>query len=106
MISLEDHIEKALKGQINDLKDYPDMAAEVRQAHQLVEHHLSDPRAIADRRKAGGVTETAKRAGAGGAGVGAGGVDPGPTQGLPKNLRGDYTPPSPPTIRYPRLYTP
>src|SRR5215212_6007961 len=105
MISLEDHIEKALKGQINDLKDYPDMAAEVRQAHQLVEHHLSDLRAIADRRKAGGVTETVKRAGAAVAGVAAGVIDLVRTEGLPKNLRDDYTAFSLANIGYVMLHT-
>jgi ferritin-like metal-binding protein YciE len=105
MISLEDHIEKALKGQLSDLKDYPDMAAEVRQAHQLVEHHLSDLRAIADRRNAGGVTETVKRAGAAVAGVAAGVIDLVRTEGLPKNLRDDYTALSLATISYAMLYT-
>ena len=57
MISLEDHIANALKGQISDLNDYPDLGAEIRQVHHLVEHHISDLRALAERRKAGGITE-------------------------------------------------
>lgn len=105
MISLEDHIEKALKGQVTDLKDYPDFGNEVRQILRLVEHHLSDLRALADRRKAGGVAETVKRAGAAAAGVAAGVIDLIRTEGLPKNLRDDYTALSLATISYAMLYT-
>jgi ferritin-like metal-binding protein YciE len=105
MISLEDHIEKALKGQVSDLKDYPDFGNEVRQVLRLVEHHLSDLRALADRRKAGGIVETVKRAGAAAAGVAAGVIDLVRTEGLPKNLRDDYTALSLATISYAMLYT-
>ena len=105
MISLEDHIEKALKGQVTDLKDYPDFGNEVRQILRLVEHHLSDLRALADRRKAGGIVETVKRAGAAAAGVAAGVIDLVRTEGLPKNLRDDYTALSLATISYAMLYT-
>jgi len=105
MISLEDHIEKALKGQVNDLKDYPDFGTEVRQVLRLTEHHISDLRALADRRKAGGITEAVKRAGAAVAGVAAGVIDLLRTEGLPKNLRDDYTALSLATISYAMLYT-
>jgi ferritin-like metal-binding protein YciE len=105
MISLEDHIEKALKGQVNDLKEYPDFGNEVRQVLRLTEHHLSDLRGLADRRKAGGITETVKRAGAAVAGVAAGVIDMVRTEGLPKNLRDDYTALSLATISYAMLYT-
>ena len=105
MISLEDHIAKALKGQISDLNDYPDLGAEIRQVHHLVEHHISDLRALAERRKAGGITETVKRAGAAVVGVAAGVIDLVRTEGLPKNLRDDYTAFSLATIGYAMLYT-
>jgi ferritin-like metal-binding protein YciE len=105
MVSLEDHIAKALKGQISDLNDYPDLGAEIRQVHNLVEHHISDLRALAERRKAGGITETVKRAGAAVAGVAAGVIDLVRTEGLPKNLRDDYTAFSLATIGYAMLYT-
>jgi hypothetical protein len=91
MLALEDHIEKAIKGQLSDLKDYPDVVTELRQAHRLIEHHISDLRALSDRRKAGGVAEAVKRAGSAVAGVAAGVVDLVRTEGLPKNLRDDYT---------------
>jgi ferritin-like metal-binding protein YciE len=105
MIALEDHIEKALKGQITDLKDHPDFVNEVRQIHRLVEHHVSDLRALADRRKAGGIAEAVKRAGSAVAGVAAGVIDLVRTEGLPKNLRDDYTALSLATISYAMLYT-
>jgi ferritin-like metal-binding protein YciE len=105
MIALEDHIEKALKGQLGDLKDYPDFVNEIRQTHRLVEHHLSDLRALADRRNAGGIAETVKRAGAAVAGVAAGVIDLLRTEGLPKNFRDDYTALSLATISYAMLYT-
>jgi ferritin-like metal-binding protein YciE len=105
MLSLEDHIAKALKGQINDLKDHPDLAAEIRQVHHLVEHHVSDLRSLAERRKAGGIAEAVKRAGAAVAGAAAGIIDLVRTEGVPKNLRDDYTAFSLATISYAMLYT-
>ena len=69
MLALEDHIEKAIRSQLTDLKDYPDVVTELRQIHRTIEHHISDLRGLGDRRKAGGVVETVKRAGSAVAGV-------------------------------------
>jgi hypothetical protein len=91
MLALEDHIEKALKGQLTDLKDYPDVVTELRQVHRQVEHHIADLRALSGRRNAGGVAEEVKRAGSAVAGAAAGLVDLVRSEGLPKNLRDDYT---------------
>ena len=91
MLALEDHIEKALKGQLADLKDYRDVVTELRQIHRRVEHHISDLRALSDRRNAGGVAEAVKRAGSAVAGAAAGLIDLVRSEGLPKNLRDDYT---------------
>jgi len=91
MLALEDHIEKAIKGQLADLKDYPDVVTELRQIHHQVEHHIADLQSLSDRRKAGGVAETVKRAGSAVAGAAAGLVDLVRSEGLPKNLRDDYT---------------
>jgi len=91
MLALEDHIEQALKGQLTDLKDYPDVVAELRQIHHQVEHHIADLRALSDRRNAGGVAQTVKRAGSAVAGAAAGVLDLVRSEGLPKNLRDDYT---------------
>ncbi|MBA3892511.1 MAG: hypothetical protein H0X69_02290 [Gemmatimonadales bacterium] len=105
MLSLEDHIEKAVRGQIEDLKDYPEVAAELRQIHRQVEHHISDLRGLSDRRQAGGITETVKRAGSAVLGAAAGVIDLVRTEGLPKNLRDDYTAFSLASIGYVMLHT-
>jgi len=105
MLALEDHIEKALKSQLSDLKDYPDVVTELHQAHRTIEHHISDLRTLSDRRKAGGVVESVKRAGSAVAGMAAGLVDLARTEGLPKNLRDDYTAFNLANIGYVMLHT-
>ncbi len=91
MLALEDHIEKAVKGQLSDLKDYPGVVTELRQIHRKIEHHISDLRMLSDRRNAAGVVEAVKRAGSAVAGAAAGLIDLIRSEGLPKNLRDDYT---------------
>jgi ferritin-like metal-binding protein YciE len=105
MLALEDHIEKAIKGQLADLKDYPDILTELRQFHRKIEHHISDLRMLGDRRNAGGVVESVKRAGAAMAGAAAGLIDLLRTEGLPKNLRDDYTAFNLASISYVMLHT-
>ena len=105
MLALEDHIEKAIKGQLTDLKDYPDVLVALRDIHTKVEHHISDLRMVSDQRKAGGVVESVKRAGSAVAGVAAGVIDLIRTEGLPKNLRDDYTAFSLANIGYVMLHT-
>ena len=103
MLALEDHIEKALRGQLEDLKSYPDVVAELRQIHRKVEHHISDLRGLSDRRQAGGITESVKRAGS--AVLGAAAFDMVRSEKLPKNLRDDYTALSLASIGYVMLHT-
>jgi hypothetical protein len=91
MLSLEDHIEKAIRGQLQDLKDYPDVIAELKEIQRKVEHHISDLRELTERRNAGGVATAVKRAGSAVAGAAAGLLDLIRSEGLPKNLRDDYT---------------
>jgi hypothetical protein len=67
MLALEDHIEKAIRGQLTDL------------------------RTLSERRNAGGVAESVKRAGSAVAGMAAGLIDLVRSEGLPKNLRDDFT---------------
>jgi hypothetical protein len=105
MLALEDHIEKALRGQLEDLKDYPEVVAELRQIHRKVEHHIADLRGLSDRRRAGGVVESVKRAGSAVLGAAAGVIDLVRTEGLPKNLRDDYTALSLANIGYVMLHT-
>jgi ferritin-like metal-binding protein YciE len=105
MLALEGHIEKAIKGQLTDLKEYPEVVAALRDIHTKVEHHISDLRMLSDRRNAGGVVESVKRAGSALAGVAAGVIDLIRTEGLPKNLRDDYTAFSLANIGYVMLHT-
>ncbi|MBA3318945.1 MAG: hypothetical protein H0T50_12765 [Gemmatimonadales bacterium] len=105
MLALEDHIEKAIKGQLEDLKDYPEVVAELGEIHRKVEHHISDLRQLSERRGAGGVKETVKRAGSAALGAAAGLIDLVRTEGLPKNLRDDYTALSLANIGYVMLHT-
>jgi hypothetical protein len=105
MLGLEDHIEKAIRGQLEDLKEYPEAVAELRQIHRKVEHHIADLRGLSDRRQAGGVAESVKRAGSAVLGAAAGVIDLVRTEGLPKNLRDDYTALSLANIGYVMLHT-
>ena len=91
MLALEDHIEKAVGGQLADLKDYPEVLTELREIHRTIEHHISDLRLLSDRRNAGGIAESVKRAGSAVAGLAAGLIDLVRAEGLPKNLRDDFT---------------
>lgn len=105
MLALEDHIGKAIHSQLTDLKDYPDVATELREIHRTIEHHVSDLRGLSDRRNAGGVTESVKRAGAAVAGLAAGVIDLVRSEGLPKNLRDDFTAFNLANIGYVMLHT-
>jgi hypothetical protein len=105
MLALEDHIEKALRGQLEDLKDHPDVITELTGIHRKVEHHISDLKLLSERRSAGGPADLIKRAGSAVLGLGAAAVDLVRKEGLPKNLRDDYTAFSLATIGYVMLYT-
>jgi hypothetical protein len=105
MLSLEEHIEKAVRGQLNDLQDYPEVTRDLKQVLRKVEQHVSDLKELSDRRKARGAADAIKRAGSAVLGVGAAAVDLVRTEGLPKNLRDDYTAFSLATIGYVMLHT-
>ena len=92
MLALEDHIEKAIKGQLADLKDYPGSPRRTsREIHPRSSITFPICASLSDRRNAGGVAESVKRAGSAVAGVAAGLIDLVRTEGLPKNLRDDFT---------------
>ena len=105
MLALEDHIEKALRGQLEDLKDYQEVVGELTKIHYKVEHHIADLKQLSERRSAGGPSDVIKRAGSAVLGLGAAAVDLVRREGLPKNLRDDYTAFSLATIGYVMLYT-
>jgi hypothetical protein len=105
MLSLEEHIEKALRGQLEDLKDFPEVIGDLKQIHRKVEHHISDLRELSQRRNARTPADALKRVGSALLGFGAAAVDLVRNEGLPKNLRDDYTAFSLATIGYVMLNT-
>jgi hypothetical protein len=105
MLSLEEHIDKALRGQLEDLNDYPEVTRELQQVHRTVEHHISDLKELSQRRSARTTSDAIKRMGSALLGLGAAAVDLVRNEGLPKNLRDDYTAFSLATIGYVMLNT-
>ena len=105
MLSLEEHIEKALRAQLEDLKDFPEVIGDLKQIHRKVEHHISDLRELSQRRNARTPADALKRVGSALLGFGAAAVDLVRNEGLPKNLRDDYTAFSLATIGYIMLKT-
>jgi ferritin-like metal-binding protein YciE len=105
MLSLEEHIDKAVRGQLEDLEDYPEVTRDLKQILRKVEHHVSDLKGLSDRRGASGPTDAIKRAGSTLLGLGAAAIDLVRNEGLPKNLRDDYTAFSLATIGYVMLHT-
>lgn len=105
MLSLEEHVHKAVQGQLEDLADYPEVTRDLRQVLRKVEQHISDLKDLSRRRKAEGPSDVVKRAGSALLGLGAAAVDLVRNEGLPKNLRDDYTAFSLATIGYLMLHT-
>lgn len=104
MLSLEEHIAKALTSQLQDLADYPTVTTELRSILGTVEEHATGLKQLLDRR-GGQAASPLKRAGSTLLGWGAGVVDLVRKEGLPKNLRDDYTACSLAAIGYNMLYT-
>jgi hypothetical protein len=105
MLALEEHIAKALRGQLEDLEDYPEVTRDLKQILRKVDQHGSDLKELSNRRGAGGPSDVIKRAGSTLLGLGAAAVDLVRTESLPKNLRDDYTALSLATIGYLMLHT-
>jgi ferritin-like metal-binding protein YciE len=105
MLALEQHIEKAVRGQLADLSDYPAVLAELKPIHVTVQHHIADLKQLVEVRKSEGMAEAVKKAGSIVLGFAAGAIDLVRNEGLPKNLRDDYTAFSLATIGYVMLHT-
>jgi ferritin-like metal-binding protein YciE len=105
MLSLEEHIQKAVSSQLEDLADYPEVTRDLRQVLRKTEQHISDLKELSGRRGARGTTDAIKRAGSILLGLGAAAVDLVRKEGLPKNLRDDYTAFSLATVGYVMLHT-
>lgn len=108
MLALEQHIHKAINGQIEDLnEEYPEVTTHLRVVEREVEGHIESLKALAERRVEGsqGLADVVKRAGSAVLGVGAAAVDFVRNEKLPKNLRDDYTATSLAAIGYVMLHT-
>lgn len=108
MIALEEHIQKAVQGQIEDLdEDYPDVVQHLRMVERETDQHVEALKALIERRAEGGqgLADVVKRAGSAILGVGAAAVDFVRNEKLPKNLRDDYTATSLAAIGYVMLHT-
>ena len=108
MLALEQHIHKAIAGQIEDLdEDYPDVVKHLRVVEGDVEGHIDSLKALVERRAEGGqgLADVVKRAGSAVLGAGAAAIDFVRNEKLPKNLRDDYTATSLAAIGYVMLHT-
>ena len=105
MLALEQHIKKAIDGQIEDLKDYPAVTSELRSINGTIEGHISTLEGLAKTKGGKGPADLLKQAGSAVLGLGAAAVDLVRNEGLPKNLRDDYTACSLATIGYVMLHT-
>lgn len=104
MLALEQHISKALKGQITDLKSYPNVTRQLETILATVEGHASSLEGLLKERGGEGVSSV-KKVGSVLLGFAAGAIDLVRNEGLPKNLRDDYTACSLATIGYVMLHT-
>lgn len=105
MLSLEEHIDKAIKGQLEDLKGYPEVVAELQVVQRWVRHHMEDLKQLKETWGGATATEAIKRAGSSILGLAAGAIDLVRDEGLPKNLRDDFTAFSLASVGYVMLHT-
>jgi ferritin-like metal-binding protein YciE len=105
MLSLEHHIKDALETQLKDQKDYPDIQRRTEEFLNTVEFHISSLEGLANARDAKGGASTIKKAGSKVLGVAAGTIDLLRHEGMPKDLRDNYTAFSLASIGYVMLHT-
>ncbi len=106
MQALEEHLEKALSAQVEDLKD-DEFGVALRSIHQVTKQHIRALDTLSERRQGGaqGISKTVKRAASSVLGLGAAAIDMVRSEQLPKNLRDDYTAVSLACIGYVMLHT-
>jgi hypothetical protein len=108
MLALEEHISKAIRGQIEDLDEQePEVSRLLTRIETTILRHIRALDDLAEQRKAkgGGIAEAVKRAGSAVAGVGAAAIDFIRNEKLPKDLRDDYTAINLAVIGYVMLHT-
>jgi hypothetical protein len=91
MLALEEHIEKAVSGQIQALGDHPQVGADLRTIQPWIQLHIANLKQLTGTRSAATATGAIKRAGSSVLGRAAGAIDLLRQEGQPKNLRDDYT---------------
>ena len=90
MLALEEHIDKAVTGQIKALGDHPQVGADLHTVQRWVQQHIAVLKQLTRLRGAATATDTVKRAGSSVLGRAAGAIDLLRNEGQPKNLRDDY----------------
>ena len=105
MLALEQHISKALEGQVQELREYPELTGQLRQALGTIGGHISTLEMLARTRGGEGGGGAIKKIGSALLGFGAAAIDLVRNEGMPKNLRDDYTAFSLATIGYVMLHT-
>ncbi len=91
MLALEEHIDKAVTGQIQALGDHPQVGADLQVIQRWVQLHIAVLKQLTRLRGAATATDAIKRAGSSVLGRAAGAIDLLRNEGQPKNLRDDYT---------------
>lgn len=107
MLALEQHLQTALAGQIEDLDEAGEVKATLEKLHAVCEHHVQTLEALTQRREqnVGGVSKVVKKAVSSVLGIGAAAIDFVRTEKLPKDLRDDYTALSLAYVGYVMLHT-
>lgn len=107
MLALEQHIQTALAGQIEDLDEHSEFKGPLIRIHAMCENHIHALAAITARREqnVGGVSKVVKKAVSSVLGLGAAAIDFVRTEKLPKDLRDDYTAISLAYVGYLMLHT-
>ena len=93
MLALEEHIDKAIVGQMKDLdEEEPEFAAVLQRAHEVINSHILHLGLVAEAREIGGgskVAEGVKTVVSKVAGLGAAAIDFVRSEKLPKDIRDD-----------------
>lgn len=105
MLALEEHIEKAIAGQIQALRGHPEVGPDLETIHRWVRLHIANLKQLVGTRDSATTAGAIKRASSSVLGRAAGTIDLLRHEGQPKNLRDDYAAFSLASIGYVMLHT-
>jgi len=91
MLALEEHIEKAVSGQIQAQGDHPQVGADLQTIRHWIHIHIANLEQLTRLRGAATASGALKRTGSSVLGRAAGAIDLLRQEGQPRNLRDDYT---------------